>query len=141
MQELMKATVGQRRFSTVLLGIFAGIALLLASIGIYGVISFYVAQRSQERGLRMALGAERVSVLRLVMGRGMRLVLIGVGIGVLGALALTRVIANQLYGIGSTDPVTFLAVTALLTGVAVIATLVPALRATRVDPMIALRAE
>lgn len=141
LEQLMEDAVGQRRFSTVLLGLFAGIALLLASIGIYGVVSFDVAQRSQEMGVRMALGAERGTVLLLVMGRGMRLVLIGVGIGVLGALSLSRVIASQLYGIQSTDPVTFLAVAALLTGVAVVATLLPALRATRVDPTIALRAE
>jgi predicted permease len=141
MDELLNASVGQRRLSMVLLGVFAGIALLLASIGIYGVMSFDVARRAREMGLRMALGAERGSVLKLVMRHGMKLALIGVGIGLVGAFALTRVIASQLYGVDRTDPVTFAAVAALLLGVAVAATLIPAFRATRVDPMIALRSE
>jgi putative ABC transport system permease protein len=141
MQQLMDSAVGQRRFSMILLGLFAGIALLLASIGIYGVMSFDVARRGREMGLRIALGAERGSVMREVMQRGVSLTLIGVGLGLVGALLLSRLIASQLYGIGSTDPLTFVAVALLLAGVAVLATLVPAWRATRVDPMVALRAE
>ncbi|MGI9181663.1 MAG: ABC transporter permease [Longimicrobiaceae bacterium] len=141
MDELLASAVGQRRFAMLLLGLFAGIALLLASVGIYGVMSFDVTRRSQEIGVRMALGAEPVSVLRLVLVRGVKLALVGAGLGLLGAFALTRLIASQLYGVRSTDPVTFAAVAALLVGVAVLATLVPAWRATRVDPMVALRAE
>jgi putative ABC transport system permease protein len=141
MEDLLSSSLGQRRFVMLLLGLFAAIALLLASVGIYGVVSFDVARRSQEIGIRMALGAEHTRVLRLVMRQGILLVAAGVALGLLAALALTRLLASQLYGIGTADPLTFGAVAALLLGVAVLATLVPARRAARVDPVVALRAE
>jgi putative ABC transport system permease protein len=141
MDALLEESVGQRRLAMLLLGLFAGIALLLASIGIYGVMSYSVAQRSHEIGIRMALGAARAHVLRLVMGQGMTLVLIGLVLGVLGALLVTRLLASQLFGVEPTDPATFSIVALVLCGVAVVATLVPALRATRVDPLVAVRQE
>jgi len=141
MSAMVEASVGERRLSMILLGVFATIALVLASIGIYGVMSYSVTQRSREIGVRMALGAERRTVLGLVMRQGMTLALAGVVIGVLGALALTRLIRNQLYSVGATDPATFVAVALLLAGIALVATFIPALRATRVDPVVALRQE
>ncbi|MEJ7813445.1 MAG: ABC transporter permease [Gemmatimonadaceae bacterium] len=141
MSAMVEASVGERRLSMILLGVFATIALVLASIGIYGVMSYSVTQRSRELGVRMALGAERRSVLGLVMRQGMTLALSGVVLGVLGALALTRLIRNQLYSVGATDPATFVAVALLLAGIALVATFIPALRATRVDPVVALRQE
>ena len=141
MQELVDASLGQRKLSTVLLGVFAGLALLLASLGIYGVTSYTVAQRTREIGVRVALGAQRSQVLRLVLQQGMALSITGVLIGLAGAFALTRLMASQLYDISATDPATFIVVTALLTAVALFATLGPALRATRVDPISALRDE
>jgi putative ABC transport system permease protein len=141
MDELMGSAVAQRRLSTTLLAIFAGIALLLAAIGIYGVISFDVTRRTQEMGLRMALGAARRSVLSLVVGQGMRLAAVGLAIGLAGAVAAGRLIERQLFGIRMTDPATYVAVLLLLGLVALAATLLPALRATRVDPMVALRYE
>jgi len=134
-------SMGQRRLSTVLLGIFAGLALLLASIGIYGVMSYTVAQRTRELGVRVALGASRQSVLGLVMRQGVAITLIGIAIGLGGAFGLTRLIATQLFSVKATDPATFASVTAVLVAVAVAATLVPAMRATRVDPITALREE
>jgi putative ABC transport system permease protein len=141
MEEMMDDALGQRRFSMFLLGLFAGLALLLATIGIYGVMSFDVARRSQEMGVRMALGAQPGNVLSLVVKRGMTLAIAGVVVGLAGAFALSRLIASQLYGVGATDPITFAMVALLLTGVALAATLVPAIRATRVDPVVALRQE
>jgi predicted permease len=141
MDELIGSSVGQRRLSMILLGTFSGIALLLASIGIYGVMSYSVAQRGREIGIRMALGAERGRVLALVVGQGMALAGLGVAIGLAGAFALTRLLGNQLYSVTPTDPGTFSAVAALLTTIALVATLPPALRATRVDPVVALREE
>jgi putative ABC transport system permease protein len=134
-------SMGQRRFAMLLLGLFAAMAAVLASIGIYGVMSYSVTQRAHEIGIRMALGAARRNVLSLVMGQGLVLVGVGVAIGVAGAFGLTRLIASQLFGVQPTDPVTFTLVALLLIGVAMLATLVPALRATRVDPIIALRDE
>ena len=141
LDDLVSESMGQRRLSMVLLGVFAGIALLLASVGIYGVMSYSVVQRTREMGLRMALGAKQRDVLALVLRQGMTLVLAGVAIGVICALALTRVIANQLYSVRPTDPVTFAAVAILLAIIALVATLLPAWRATRVDPTVALREE
>ena len=138
---LVDNSMGQRRLSTVLLGVFAGLALLLASIGIYGVMSYTVAQRTRELGVRVALGASRQSVLGLVMRQGVTITLIGVAIGLGGAFGLTRLIATQLYSVSATDPSTFAMVTAALLIVAVAASLVPALRATRIDPLTALREE
>jgi ABC-type antimicrobial peptide transport system permease subunit len=118
---------------------FAALALLLASIGIYGVISYLVARRTHEIGIRMALGADRVAVLRLVLGDGMKLASVGVAIGVVCSLALTRLMAKMLYGVSPSDPVTFLTIAVLLLLIAMAACYVPARRAMRVDPAIALR--
>jgi putative ABC transport system permease protein len=141
MEQLLSDSVGQRRLSMLLLGLFATIALALASIGIYGVMSYSVALRSRELGIRMALGAARGNVLQLVMRQGMTLVVIGLVLGVLGALGLTRFMATQLFGVQPTDPTTFTLVAVGLAMVAMVATLVPAMRATRVDPLEALRQE
>ena len=141
MEELLAQSVGQRRLAMFLLGLFAGIALLLASIGIYGVMSYSVTQRAHEIGIRMALGAARANVLRLVMRQGMTLVVLGIALGILGALGVTRLLASQLYGVDSTDPATFAIVALMLGSVALLATLIPALRATRLDPLVALRQE
>ncbi len=141
MDKLVESSVGQRKLSMILLGVFSTIALLLASIGIYGVMSYSVAQRTRELGIRMALGAARPRVLGLVVGQGMGLAAAGVGIGLVAAFALTRFLSSQLFGVGATDPATFGLVCAVLLTVALVATLIPALRATRVDPVVALRDE
>ena len=132
---------GPRRFSMLLLGTFAGLAMILASIGLSGVMSFSVTQRARELGVRVALGARPGEVLGLVLRQGVRLTLIGVAIGIVAAVALTRLMRNMLFGVGATDPVTFVAVPLLLIGVALLASYLPARRATRVDPIVALRAE
>ena len=129
------------RFNTVLLGLFAGVALALAAVGIYGVVSWNVTQRTREIGIRQALGADRVSVLRLVIGQSMRVVGFGLLIGIAGSLALARLLQSQLFEISAFDPVTFIAVVGLLSGAALLACWIPARRATKVDPAIALRAE
>ena len=141
MDELMADSLAQRRVVMVLLAIFAVLALVLASVGIYGVMSYTVTQRTRELGIRMALGAQQGQVLQMVVRQGLRLALIGVAIGLVGAFALTRVMASLLYGVSATDPITFVAIAVLLVGVALVASFVPARRATRVDPMIALRGE
>jgi predicted permease len=141
MQELVDQALGPRRFAMVLLGLFATVALALAAVGIYGVMSFDVARRSQEIGVRMALGAQAGAVLRLVLRQGLGLAGIGVVLGVLGSLALTGLIRSQLYEMSAVDPVTFTLVVGVLLGVASLASLVPARRATRVDPLAAMRAE
>jgi putative ABC transport system permease protein len=141
MTQLIASSVGQRRLSVQLLGGFAGVALLLAAIGLYGVLAFNVTQRTQEIGIRMALGAQRRDVLSLVVGQGVRLVMMGVGIGVMAALALARVIRSMLYEIPPTDSVTFTVAPLTLIVIALLACWLPARRAARVDPMEALRYE
>ncbi|HEU4585320.1 MAG TPA: ABC transporter permease [Gemmatimonadaceae bacterium] len=141
LDDLVSSSMGQRRLSMTLLGVFAGIALLLASVGIYGVMAYSVVQRTREMGLRMALGAKQSDVLALVLRQGMTLVLAGVAIGVVCALIITRVMASQLYSVRPTDPVTFVSVAVILASIALVATLVPAWRATMVDPTVALREE
>ena len=139
--ELISRSLADKRFSMVLLGIFAALALVLSSIGIYGVLSYLVGQRTHEIGIRIALGAQRHDVLKLVLGEGTKTALIGVAIGLLAALGLTRWMASVLYGISATDPLTFVAVALVLTSVALAACYIPARRAMRVDPIIALRYE
>jgi len=141
MRELMSESVARRRLSMLLLAVFAGVALLLASIGIYGVMSYTVAQRSHEVGIRMALGAGRADVVRLVLGQSLRLTLSGILAGLLGSWSLTRFLSTLLFDTGATDPLTFGAVALILAMVAVAASLIPAWRATVVDPMSALRQE
>jgi predicted permease len=141
MQELVSDSIAPRRYYMLLLGGFAALALVLAAIGIYGVISYSVAQRTHEIGIRMALGAQRGDVLRRVVGHGLALTLIGVGVGLAGAFAMTRFLSSLLYDMRPTDPLTFAVVTLGLLGVAAMASYIPARRATRVDPMVALRYE
>jgi putative ABC transport system permease protein len=141
LEQIFSSSLDQRRFSLVLFGVFAVVALLLAALGIYGVTSYAVTQRTPELGLRLALGAQRRDVLRLVIGQGMKAVLVGVGIGLAGALAVTRLIAHLLFEISATDPVTFAAIVGVLLSIAMLACFVPAWRATKVDPMVALRHE
>jgi FtsX-like permease family len=130
-----------RRFRTWLLGLFAVLALLLSTIGIYGVISYAIVQRTHEVGIRMALGAERTSILSMIPRQGFALASAGLAVGMIAAVALTPLISSLLFGVTPTDPLTFAAVAAILLGVAVGATLFPAVRATHVDPLTALRAE
>ncbi len=141
MEENMAATVAQPRFRTWLIGIFAGLALILAGVGVYGVMSYTVTQRTSEIGIRVTLGAQPEDVFRIVVGEGLRLALTGVGAGLLGALALTRLLRSFLYGVSAYDPLTFVGVALILTLVAVAASFFPARRATLVDPMVALRYE
>ncbi len=137
--EVLGASVAQERFRTFLLSSFSGIALLLAAVGIFGVISYSVSQRTREIATRMAVGAEQRDVLRLILGQGAKLALLGLGAGVVAALLLTRFMASLLYSVSATDPLTFGAVAIVLLGVAVTACYIPARRAMRVDPMVALR--
>jgi putative ABC transport system permease protein len=141
MEQLLADSVALRRFSMLLLGVFAAVAVALAGVGIYGVISYSVAQRTREIGVRVALGASRRDVLRLVLGRGLGLAGAGIALGLAGGLAVTRAISSLLFGVGARDPVTFAAVAALLAFVALLACLAPARRAMKVDPMVALRYE
>jgi len=139
MTQYLSESLARRRFSTLLLGLFGGLALLLAAVGIYGVMAYTVAQRTHEIGIRTALGAQRSHILRLILGRGGVLALTGVGLGFVFALGLTRLMASQLYGVRAKDPLTFGGVAMLLVIVALGACYIPARRATRVDPMVALR--
>jgi putative ABC transport system permease protein len=138
---LVNRSVADRKFLLALMGIFASLALLLTMIGLYGVISYLINQRTQEIGIRMALGAQAGDILRMILKQGMTLVLIGVGIGLLGAIALTRVMSSLLFGVTAKDPMTFAAVATLLAVVAFVACYIPARRATKVEPLVALRYE
>jgi putative ABC transport system permease protein len=141
MEQALTLSVSEPRFDTMLLGLFAAIALLLAAVGIYGLIAYWVAQRTHEIGVRMALGAARADVVRMVIGQGAQLAAIGIALGLGGAFALTRLLKTMLFGIGVTDAATFLAAALGLLLVVLVATLLPALRATRVSPVVALRYE
>jgi putative ABC transport system permease protein len=141
MEQVLADSVAQPRIFTLLLGVFAALALALASVGIYGVVSYSVSQRTHEVGVRLALGAEQFDVLRLVVGQGMLLTGIGLGIGLAGAMALTRFLSSFLYGVRPTDPITFAVVALALAGVALLATYIPARRAMKVDPVVALHYE
>jgi predicted permease len=143
MDEIISGSLAERRFSMILLGAFAALALLLSSVGIYGVVSYFIGRRTHEIGIRMALGAQRKDVLALVLGEGLKMALAGVAIGLIAALGLTRVLVkfSMLFGVSATDPLTFAGVALLLTLVALVACWIPARRAMRVDPLVALRYE
>ncbi|MGC2247567.1 MAG: ABC transporter permease [Terriglobales bacterium] len=141
MERIVSSSIATQRFSMTLLGIFAALALVLSAIGSYGVISYFVGQRAQEVGIRMALGAQRSNVLWLILGQGTRMAAVGVAIGVVASLVLTRLMSSMLYGVRAYDPLTFAGVASLVIAVAVLACYVPAMRATRVDPVTALRCE
>ncbi|HSB10528.1 MAG TPA: ABC transporter permease [Blastocatellia bacterium] len=141
MESVVSSSVAQPRFLTIILSVFATLALALAAVGVYGVVAFSVTQRTQEMGIRLALGAQPPDIVRLVLREGLSLALIGVATGLLGSLAITRVISGMLYQVSATDPITFTSISLLLTGVALAASFIPARRAMRVDPMVALRHE
>ncbi len=141
MNDIIAGSLAERRFSMILFGVFAVLALVLSSVGIYSVVSYITAQRTQEIGVRMALGAQRADVLRMVLGAGAKMTAAGVALGLLASFGLTRLIAKLLFGVSATDPITFVAVSSLLSLVAFAACYVPARRATRIDPLVALRYE
>jgi putative ABC transport system permease protein len=140
-QQVYSASLGSRRFNVILIGFFGITALLLAATGVFGVMAYSVSRRMREFGVRVALGATSGNVLRMVLGQGMRTILIGVAIGIVGSFALTRAVSSLLFGVTATDPITFAAVTLTLISVALLACYIPARRATRVDPIVALRDE
>jgi predicted permease len=141
MDEVISRSMAERRFALEILAIFAGVALLLAAIGIYGVMSYTFSRRIHEIGIRVALGAQRIDILRMALGEGMRLVVLGLVAGLIGAVALTRFLRSLLFSVTSTDPLVFASIAVLLAGVALFACYIPARRATRVDPLVALREE
>jgi putative ABC transport system permease protein len=141
LSQIFSSSLDRRRFSMSLFSAFAFAALLLAALGVYGVTAYAVSQRVPEIGVRLALGAQAPDVLRLIIGQGMSFVLLGVAVGLAGALALTRLIAHMLFDVSATDPGAFAVVAALLITVALLAALVPARKATKVDPLVALRCE
>jgi ABC-type antimicrobial peptide transport system permease subunit len=140
-EQIVSASFDNRRFSMIMLGIFAGSALLLAMVGLYGVMAYITAQRTQEIGIRMALGAQRLDMLRMIFRQSFTLVLAGVALGVLASVALTRLLGTMLYGVQATDIVTYGSVVGLLLAAAALASYIPARRAMMVDPMVALRYE
>jgi putative ABC transport system permease protein len=141
MEQLRGELISDRRFTLILVGVFSALALFLASIGIYGVISYSVAQRTREIGIRMALGANQRQILTMILGGGTKLAALGIVIGAAGALGLTRFIRSFLYGVSPSDPLTFTLISLILAGVALLASYVPARRAMKVDPNTALRYE
>jgi putative ABC transport system permease protein len=141
MDQIIARSVADRRFAVELLGVFASVALLLAAIGIYGVMSYSFSQRAHEVGIRIALGAQRLDILRMALGEGMRLAVIGLASGLVGAAIMTRFFRSMLFDVGTADQITYLSVSAILAGVALFACYIPARRATRVDPLVALREE
>jgi putative ABC transport system permease protein len=141
MEEILADSIARQRFSMLLLAIFASVALVLAAVGIYGVMSYSVAQRTHEIGIRMALGAQTGAVLKLAVAYGMKLVVIGIIVGLVAAFALTRVMSTLLFGVTATDPATFTLIPLLFVLVAAIASYIPARRATKVNPIVALRYE
>jgi putative ABC transport system permease protein len=141
LEALVAESVAPRRFSLLLVGVFACVALLLGAVGLYGVLSYVVTQRAREIGIRMALGAQRKNVLRLIISQGMRLALIGVAVGMFAAFALMRLMSSLLFGVSATDPLTFILIASMLLVVALVACYLPARRASKVDPLIALRHE
>lgn len=141
MDDVVESSFAARRLTMVLLAVFAALALVLACVGVYGVVSYLVGQRTQEIGIRMALGAQREDILRLVLGEGTRMALLGAGVGIIASLGLTRLMIKQLFGVSAHDPLTYVGVALPLVLVAIAACYVPARRAMRVDPMTSLRQE
>ena len=141
MEQVAREPMAQQRMMMALLGAFAGLALVLSALGIYSVLSYTVAQRTREIGVRIALGAQRGNVLRLVVGSGVRLAILGIAVGIAVGLALTQLMTDLLYGVRATDPVTFGVVTVILGAVSLLACCIPARRAMKVDPIVALRHE
>ena len=141
MEQNIQTSVAQPRFRTWLIGIFAALALVLAAVGVYGVMSYSVTQRTSEIGIRVTMGAQPIDILRAIVGEGLRLAIIGVACGLVGALLLSRLLQSFVFGVSTSDPVTFAGVALILTFVGAAASYFPARRATRVDPLVALRYE